>query len=59
MPKINLLDTIAFLWFVMCWGGYTYFPSRRGHHCPRPSQSRASAIHAPGSSRYRFAHEPA
>jgi uncharacterized membrane protein len=25
MPKINLLDTIAFLWFVMCWGGYTYF----------------------------------
>jgi uncharacterized membrane protein len=25
MPKINLLDTIAFVWFVICWGGYTYF----------------------------------
>ena len=34
-------------------------PSRRGHYCPRPSQSRASAIHAPGSSPYSVAHEAA
>jgi len=34
-------------------------PSRRGHCCPRPSQIRASAIHAPGSSPHSFAQDQA
>jgi hypothetical protein len=32
------------------------FPSRRGHCCPRPSQTRTSAIRACGSSLHSFTH---
>ena len=53
MPKINLLDTIAFLWFVMCWGGYTYFAghSKAGSRALHGRDAAASRAMDPGADR--------